>query len=216
MESSGSRATVRRGGRPRPSEALQAELVRAQKDYLNIYRELRDASPRVSPRRGPRPPARRARGGPPLRRAGGGLLLDYVVGQGSVSLIVIPPDGPARGLPVVATPDQARRLGIEPGLMTGPKLARAVAKVQGGRTFPAAPGRSGGRRWRDGLAALWTSHPGLGAEGAAGGRLKRLMIAPDGPLALLPFEALVVRSETIPGTCSTSGPRSPMPPRRGS
>jgi CHAT domain-containing protein len=195
------------GAAARPSEAIQAELVRAQRDYLNIYRELRDTSPayRLAVARDRRPV-----GPEEVRRfvaRNEALLLDYVVGQLSASLIVIPPDGPARGLPLVATPEQARRLGIEPGLMTGPKLARALAKVQeAGLSRRPGDDREAAAA-RDGLAALWVLLiPASERKRLTDGRLKRLIIVPDGPISLLPFEALVVRPGDDPRYLLDVGP----------
>lgn len=119
------------------------------------------------------------------------LLLEYLLGEEGCYVSAIGP-GPARVVPLVVAEAEAKVLGIEPGPLTSEKLRRTLLDAKSGVvTSLADPSRAEAVSAR--LAALWrVLVPEADRRAIAGGDVHSLIIAPDGALALLPFEALVV------------------------
>ncbi|HWY85277.1 MAG TPA: CHAT domain-containing protein, partial [Gemmataceae bacterium] len=168
---------------------LSDELTEAQRDLQSTYRDIRQASPAYSSavRKDHKPPSLDS-----LRKwavANSALLLQYVVASNESFVIVVPGDG---GEPRVeklrVTADQARVLATPAGSFGLEQLNEEIAALlpllsRPGRTTEAIPR----------LAALWPLLvPSAQRELLNAGKVKRLVVIPDGPLTMLPFEALVL------------------------
>jgi CHAT domain-containing protein len=177
--------------RQRQRQKLEAELAEARREVVSTYREIRHASPayRLSFVKGKerRPVALEA-----LRQwvaHSEGLLLEYVLGSEGGHVIVVPGDGrKPRVEKLTVTPEQARVLGADPGPLTLDQAREEAANLlpllsRPGRTNEAVPR----------LAALWqVLVPPAERALLQSGKVKRLFVIPDGALAMVPFEALVV------------------------
>jgi CHAT domain-containing protein/tetratricopeptide (TPR) repeat protein len=174
--------------RTRRKEKLERELDQARGQAMTAYRELRHSSP--SYRLGLAKERR------PIALAdlqhwlakSEGMLLHYTLGRKGAYVVVVPPLGRPRVEKLVVTKELARELGADEGPFTWEQAAEEVATLlpllnRPGRTAEALPR----------LAALWRLLvPEAERVALAGGKVRRLFVVPDGPLALLPFEALVL------------------------
>ena len=161
---------------------------------------------------------------PASRDGAEGLLLLYELGTKESFVFVVPPAaGPIEARKLVAGRDDAAALGIAPGPLTGAALGRILSAPASGllghlasppasAVAPSAPSASSPvpavptTRGIGGLStgadvdlrrlhALWR----VLVPAATWARVQRageVLVVPDGPLFLLPFEALVVRQGT--------------------
>lgn len=159
----------------------------------------------------------------------GGWLLFYQIGDERSYLIAVRPEGAAQVFDLKAGAADAASLGIAPGPLTTASLTRALLGERGkapgaafregllaalalppvrgaapigrssgalrgigGITTGSGPGESGLRAlWRSILpAALWAKIRGA----------SQVLVVPDGPLFLLPLEALVISPGADPGS----------------
>ena len=205
-----------------------AELERRLAEDVRAFRELYDEARNTSPAWRGATEAPRVTTAEIQREIvpRGGWLLFYQVGDERSYLFAVPPEGAAQVFDLKAGAEDAARLGIAPGPLTTTSLTRALLGVRektsgasaegllvdlalppargsasphtggmrgiGGITTGTGPGESGLRAlWRAILpASLWGR-----IRGAA-----QVLIVPDGPLFLLPFEALVVSPGADPTT----------------
>jgi CHAT domain-containing protein/tetratricopeptide (TPR) repeat protein len=132
--------------------------------------------------------------------ADGGLLLSYYCGQEGGYVVAVGPDR-ARLYALRLDDDDARVLGADAGPLTADRLRKVLMGTKGAGILDrlAAPAGEGlGPR----LAALWrTLIPADLRQSLTDGTVRRLIVLPDGPLALLPFETLVTAGS------ETSSPR---------
>lgn len=133
------------------------------------------------------------------------LLLSYHLSEfGESYVIVVRHDG-ARFARLELNADQAKTLGIQPGLLTDEALALALQGEQGllrslSSPKPKDPGY-------DKLFEFWQILiPESERQRLAAGAVRQLIVLPDGPLALLPFEALVVEKSSSPKYLLDVGP----------
>jgi CHAT domain-containing protein len=144
-------------------------------------------------------------GGPPRIRqlqrsllADGGLLLVYLLGAKDGYVVVIRGDS-ARIDKLALAADEAAVLGAEPGPLTAERLQPVFVGVDSSGLLQDLSSPDSADRATARLAALWkTLIPATEREALVAGEVKRLIIVPDGPLALLPFETLVVGVEKQP------------------
>ena len=135
----------------------------------------------------------------------GDLLLVYLLGQygGYVEAVT---RELARAVPLTLDADAASVLGVKPGPLSARLLFDALITAKGTGVMqqltdprsevPAAK-----------LAAPWrTLAPEPERVALTTAKVKRLLVVPDGPLALLPFEALVVEEEKDPEYLLDAGP----------
>ena len=121
-----------------------------------------------------------------------GLMLVYLFGRnGGYVLAIGPHDARLTRLEVGLA--DAKALGVEPGPLTTARLKQAL--IDGGQEgilqHLAKPAKA--RKAFPKLAVLWRMLvPETERKQFTGGRVKRLVVVPDGALALLPFETLVV------------------------
>ncbi len=179
-------------------QALQAQLDTATRSFRLLYDEIRNADPAWR-----QVAAEKPAGAEEIQRDAvpeDGLLLLYQV-SGEGSLLFVVPRAPAsvEALPLTVARPEAAALGVPAGPLTADRMARMVAEL---RPEAAAGVRgigglstsqpSGATREIARLHALWkvlvptALWPRLTAA-------RTVLVVPDGPLSLLPFESLVVR-----------------------
>ena len=187
-------------------DRLQAELGRARETLVEVYRDIRSASP-----------AYRISVGRDFKPAGlaeiqsclhhdEALALEYLFGAEAGYLFVIPPEGEPRLVKLMVDAEQAQALGLEPGPLTI-ELLQQILSVDGTEvpkllsdpnTVPRAFGR---------LASLWKLLiPQAERQALTSGEVKQLVVIPNGPLALLPFETLIVEPGESPKYLLDVGP----------
>ena len=173
---------------------MQTEVGKAREEAYQIYRDIRTASP-----------AYRLMTGkdfqpldvPTLRSWVGkqnALLLQYMLGEQGGFLFVV--SGSREPTVVNPTVDEKRAeaLGIKPGALTAKKMDEVLHA--GGKDLHALladpHGSANATRC---LAELWQLPiPETLRKEIVGGKFQRLLIVPDGALAMVPFETLVVES----------------------
>ncbi len=209
---------------------LNARLIQAREDYLDAYRDIRTASPtyRLAVGRDRKPVELEA-----LRKwVGDGLWLEYAIGSEGSYLVIIPGShAPPRIVKLEITGKDAQTLGLEPGPLTAAGLDRAIEKVreqgilrcfssadwasQAMDKAEASPPRGTQAKGRrpgasdtiDQLEVLFrVLIPEPERTAIREGKFQRLSIVPDGALALLPFEALVVAGGGEPRYLLDAGP----------
>ena len=123
-----------------------------------------------------------------------GMLLVYILGE-KESFVLAAGRGSVRVTKLAVSQDEAKALGVQTGPLTAERLQSILigAKNDGVVTRlaePSVPAEDLASK----LAALWrVLVPESEREAIVSGKVKCLLIVPDGPLALLPFEALVVK-----------------------
>ena len=150
-------------------------------------------------------PARPARPGPARLCGDGGLLLEYLFGQDGGYVVAVGLDG-ARLEALRLDADDAKELGVEPGPLTAERLRAVLVGAKGSGVVPrlADPGAGSPAPM---LAVLWrVLVPEAQRRALVDGTAKRLVVVPDGPLAFLPFEALVVEGRKDPKYLLDVGP----------
>ncbi len=125
----------------------------------------------------------------------GELVLSYSVGTDNSYVIAIRNDG-AKFTQLVFDEPTAKRFGVESGPATREKLKTALLSEEHG----VMPGLSHPKNTPDDflerLAALWTLLlPEAERDALTGGDVKRLLVLPTDALSLLPFKALVIRTD---------------------
>ncbi|MGD9724004.1 MAG: CHAT domain-containing protein [Pirellulales bacterium] len=134
----------------------------------------------------------------------GELLLSYQLASDRSYVVVIRPHE-ARVVELTVDEPSAKTLGIEPGRLTRGDLVRILQDEKQG-VLPALA-RPDGANQAEQLAALWkVLIPSAEVQALVDGSIKRLVIVPDGPLALLPFEALVTSAGDDPQYLLDVGP----------
>jgi len=120
------------------------------------------------------------------------LVLSYFIGP--INSYVVAIDGPSTKVFLLTTsPEIAKRLKIHPGPLyyTALQWLLVNANDDGVLQQLSKPATAGGAAPR--LAAMWELLvPAELRERSLSGTINRLVVLPDGPLALLPFECLVV------------------------
>jgi CHAT domain-containing protein/tetratricopeptide (TPR) repeat protein len=128
----------------------------------------------------------------------------YQVGDDRSYLMVIGPKE-AKIVPLSVDESTAKKLGIQAGLLTRGDLVKVLQDEKEGVLQSLS--RPKGVSKTEQLAALWNVLvPETERATLLDGSVKRLLILPDGPLALLPFEALVVSQDVEPQYLLDVGP----------
>ena len=173
---------------------LEARLAQARSDLYDHYRDERNSNPVYRTLLG-------AGSGPPrlsqLQRrvaAPDALLLAYHVGNEAGYLLSIDAKA-ARLTKLELTAAQAKILGVEPGPLHADRLAALLVDSEQNSILPQLASPSQNKQLSLRLAALWEALiPAVDREALVSGKYQRLIIIPDGSLALLPFETLVVEN----------------------
>jgi CHAT domain-containing protein len=134
------------------------------------------------------------------------MLLAYQFGDEGGYLIVCGPDS-ARLAALYVDDAAAGELGIDAGPLTAKRLAACLMNEnQSGVVQQIAKPSQAGELISK-LAALWRILiPPSEQEALLSGKIRRVVVIPDGPLALLPMEALVVNNDSPPQYLLDAGP----------
>ncbi len=193
------RQGLSREERERERRRLEAELDTAREQALETYRDIRTASPayRLSVDQNREPVALDA-----LQKWIGpdALLLEYVTGSDASYVVAVPGDGsPARIEPLSASDEQGPKLGVEPGVLAARALRRILEGANEAGVLGLLSDRAHAVEAEPRLAALWeVLVPAPEREAMLAGKIRRLLVVPDGALGLLPFEALVTGTTDSP------------------
>lgn len=134
------------------------------------------------------------------------LALIYFLAEDNAYLTVI---GPRKEdfVRLVADAAAAKSLGIEAGPLTAKKLGPVFANAEQSGLLQQLSHPKTALTCVDKLAALWTMLiPEPYRQSLTDGSVKRLLVVPDGPLALLPLETLVVKADDDPTYLLDVGP----------
>ncbi len=122
-----------------------------------------------------------------------GAMVVYHVGEHR-SFAVVATEFDSRIIKMEIDEATARVLGVEPGELSAAMLQRALINAEGTGVVQMLSDRVKSKEATPKLAALWKLLvPEVLKKSLLAGQVVRLIIVPDGPLALLPFEALVVQ-----------------------
>lgn len=190
----GAEASLSEAQRRSHSEELDRQLAKAQADLVNAGNEIRAASPTYRQALGRRETLLAA--SPVQSRLIGdrSLALEYVLGKDAGFVFVIPPPGqPLRLELLEVSATQAEILGVEPGPLTEAQLRAALVTDEKTGVLDLLRSNASLEQLTAKLAALWeVLTPKDQRTALTSGQLNELIVLPDGPLALLPFETLVV------------------------
>ncbi|MBX7074307.1 MAG: tetratricopeptide repeat protein [Pirellulales bacterium] len=185
---------------------LEADLTQAREELYAFYRELRATSEvyrSLLATGGSRP-----RIGQIQRRVVGadGLMLSYMIGDEATFVLAL--DGTkAKISKLDITTEDAKALGIEAGPLTADKLHTLLIGEKNDGLVSQLAKPSTALSALPKLAALWnTLIPTEAREAILSGNLQRLVVIPDGALAFLPFETLVVEPGPQPRYLLDVGP----------
>lgn len=131
------------------------------------------------------------------------LVMEYFFGQHSGFVLVMPADGPSRLVELVLSHKAAASFSVAAGPLTNALLEKILHRGNGAgvleRLQDGKASEANLRSLHEQLAVLWeVLVPDTERSAIAAGRFERLLISPDGPLAQLPFESLVVEGGTRP------------------
>ena len=135
-----------------------------------------------------------------------GLLLVYLIGKNGGYCISIGPKD-ARLSALVVDEAAAKQLRVDPGPLSAARLRAILMDATGAGVVQQLADPKAALQATDRLHALWeVLLPEADRRTLLDGSTKRLVVVPDGPLALLPFEALVVSQEGEPKYLLDAGP----------
>ncbi len=191
--------------KPDEAKRLEVELTRARYALYEHERDVRNGSPvyRDLITRRAKPPDLDLIQGRILKP--GDLMLIYLLGQEGGYAIAVARDS-AQVVRLTLDDKGAGTLGITPGPLTARRLSDALITTDGNGvmqqlTDPKAEVPTAR------VAALWRALvPEPERQALVTGKVKRLIVVPDGPLALLPFETLVVEEGSDPECLLDAGP----------
>jgi CHAT domain-containing protein len=187
-------------------QKLREDLAKARTELYEHYRDQRASSPVY------RQLLSTSSGPPRLsviqRRLAGkdGILLAYLLGSEGGYLLAIAPDK-VELTPLAFDDAAAKTLGVKAGPLTANRLGDALIGADGSGVVQQLrdPAKAGDAT--DKLAVLWrVLVPQSQRDMLTGGKVKRLIVVPDGKLALLPFETLVVKPGQKPQYLLDVGP----------
>lgn len=189
-------------------ERLRKALASARREAVEVYAAIRTASPKF-----------RAAVGQSIEPVDlatlqqwlgeqDALLLYYSVSRYGLRVLTVAGPGEApRDALIAADSDQAAKLGVPAGPLAQFYAYAMLTNEAGDGVLQLLSHPDKATSAADKLAALWTLLvPEHAREGLLKGAFKRLVIIPDGPLAMLPFEALITKPGSAPEYLLDSGP----------
>ncbi len=194
----------------REEERLNEELRRARFEHVQAYAELRSASPvyRLAISNGQKPVS--------LQRLkqwveqDGALLLEYLLGKDNGYLFLLPAGGDPQVVRLGLNEQQAKALGVEPGPLTAQRMRAILARENKTGVLDhlrASDVPEEEQQAAAGLAVLWeVLIPESQRKVILEDEYDRLVVLPDGLLAQLPFETLVVEPADEPKYLLDVGP----------
>ena len=135
-----------------------------------------------------------------------GLCLQYFFGENTGHCFVARADSAAEFVSLSLNDEQAAAVGLEPGPLTAERLGQ-VLRVDDEELPRLLSNPETADRATERLAFLWTMIvPETARQALTSGDVKELVVIPDGALALLPFETLVVEPGESPKYLLDVGP----------
>lgn len=187
--------------------SLRGRLKPARQAMVDAYAQIRNASPayRVALGENRRPVS--------LEKlqsrvaAADGLFLEYVLGTEGGYLFVIPAEGNARAVKLTINDSQAKALGTTAGPLTAERLTAVLVNEQKTGVLDLLKHPQRAKDATTKLAVLYELLiPETERQTLTDDKFKSLIVVSDGPLALLPFETLVVKGEADPTYLLDVGP----------
>lgn len=190
---------------------LMTELSEAREQLYAQHRDARSANPiyRNLLTVGTPPRLRQ------LQRsllAEGDLALVYLFGEQGGYVVAVGPQQ-ARVVRLMVDAATAKVLGTTAGVLTAKRLQEILVGTENTGVVrqlaksPATPKSQDQSSMSARLAALWPLLiPEAERDALTNGKCKRLFVVPDGPLALFPFETLVIHGEESPDYLLDAGP----------
>ncbi len=130
------------------------------------------------------------------------LLLEYLLGRKEGYVLIVPADGEPRLERLAVTEQQATSLGIDAGPLTAKRLTPVLRNGEETGLLQRLARQNApeeAKRAAAGLAALWeVLVPEAQRKAIRADNYKRLIVVPDGTLANLPFETLVIEAGDDP------------------
>jgi RNA polymerase sigma factor (sigma-70 family) len=194
----------------RQSEQLVDQLRQAQRELAQAYAAIRNASPayRLAVGKVLEPVT-----APKLQSwvaAQNALLLEYLAGSEGGYVLIVPPEGKPRLERLALDESHAKALGADAGPLTGQRLSKVLSDEKGTGVLDQLSRADSIERAQaiaPALAVLWeTLIPEKERRAILDGKYRRLIVLPDGPMAKLPFETLVVRAGDRPEYLLDVGP----------
>jgi CHAT domain-containing protein/Flp pilus assembly protein TadD len=192
------------------SDRLSGEIRQARLECVNADAAIRSASPayRLSVGKDFKPVALdRLQSFVAGQHA---LLFEYLAGEKDGYVLIVPADGKARLEKLTVDAAQAKVLGVDPGPLTGRRLSAALSNGRGTGVIDRlrrADAENAARGVASALAVLWeTLIPEEERRAILAGKYQRLIVLPDGPMAKLPFETLLVGAGERPKYLLDVGP----------
>jgi CHAT domain-containing protein/tetratricopeptide (TPR) repeat protein len=185
---------------------LETALKEGREALFDAYRDVQMANPtyRLSVA-GDFKPAGMAEMQSWLQRTDA-MALEYFFGGEAGYVFIIPSEGEPRLEKLTVGDEHAKALGVEAGELTAASLQQMMT-VDGTEIPKLLSDPVTAPRAIDRLAALWTFLiPESERQKLSSGGLKELVVIPDGALALLPFETLVVEPGASPKFLLDVGP----------
>jgi tetratricopeptide (TPR) repeat protein len=185
--------------RQRQATPIRVELLQARQQYVEAYQDVRNASPayRLNVTQDRKPVALDEVSA--WAKEHEALVLEYFVGDETSFVLVIMPTGKPRLESLKVTSERAAKLGIEEGALSARRLQTVLSNDKETGVLQRLSALKSDRSPVEQLAALWQLLiPATERKAIQDGRVKQLIVIPDGPLALLPFEALVVETGAEP------------------
>ncbi|MCA9022909.1 MAG: CHAT domain-containing protein, partial [Planctomycetaceae bacterium] len=179
--------------RKQEERRLITELVQARKQLVTVYQSIQNVSPayRLSMRENNEPLSLKQ-----LKTqvaAQQGVFLEYLLGNKEGYLLAIPSGETPQVFRLRVSAEQAEMLGIQAGPLTLEVMTKILFNEQKEGILDLLKDEQNSGRAATQLAELYKILiPEELRSRLTTGSVKRLMIIPDGPLTLLPFEALVV------------------------
>ena len=185
---------------------LEAELRHAQERLVDVYRDIRGLSP-----------AFQLTVGRDFKPAGlsdvqqwadehAAAWLQYFVGNNQVWLFVVRAGHEPQATALTIDDEAAAAVGGEAGPLTAERLEQ-LFQVEGRDLLSLLTSGEYARHATERLAMLWkVIVPEPLRQVLTAGEMKKLVVVPDGPLALVPFETLVVESGDNPRFLLDVGP----------
>ncbi len=191
------------------TQKLEAELHTARQTYADVYADIRNASPAYRLALGS---DRKPISLEELKKKAAeqkALVLEYLLGEEGGYLLIIPGAGEPHLIKLDINKEQADKLGIKEGPLTNNLLNVILQneKKTGILQILKDPESKNYKQAIDSLGVLWELLiPEAERQALEAGKFLRLIVIPDGSLAQLPFETLVVKQGEKPEFLLDAGP----------
>lgn len=189
---------------------LVAELRQQQGNYAAVQADIRNASPAYRLAVGKDLAVADLATAQEYAAQHNALVLRYFTGYGLSFVMVIEPEGPPTISELSTSDSLAERLGVAAGRLHVDLLNSVLANDAGTGVLQQLRSPSGlpaAQAVTERLAALWELLvPVAQRQAITAGKFDQLIVIPDGPLAMLPFDALVVEAGDAPQYLLDVGP----------